>query len=134
MNNTITRLKYIFLGLFVLAAAASAAYQIFWVKPAKQCEATGAWWDPRTRICATPLYIPNLTGRPEGMSRKDWSLQQAAKVQADEYNAKVEEARELRALGEKVNAERAAAAKAAGLPPPTVPGKAPAEPATPEKK
>ena len=80
MNPTIDKLKLIFLGIFVIAAAASWGYQILWVWPARQCEARGAWWDPQTRICAAPLYIPDITGRPEGMSRKEWSEKKAAEA------------------------------------------------------
>lgn len=84
MNRTIDRLKLIFLGVFFLGAAGAWAYQILWVKPAKECENQQRWWDPETRTCATPLYIPALTGRPEGMSREEWGKQQAAKKLRDE--------------------------------------------------
>ena len=80
MNPTIDRLKLIFLGIFVVLAAASWGYQILWVWPARQCEAKGAWWDPQTRICAAPIYIPDVTGRPEGVTRKEWSEKKAAEV------------------------------------------------------
>jgi hypothetical protein len=78
MNPTIDRLKLIFLAVFALAAAASWAYQVMWVWPQRTCESKRLWWDPDTRVCAAPIYIPSLTGRPEGMSRKEWSEKQAA--------------------------------------------------------
>ncbi|HYE44412.1 MAG TPA: hypothetical protein VEA44_01430 [Caulobacter sp.] len=81
MNTTIDRLKVLFLGLFFVGAVAAWTYQFFWVRPAKQCESQQRWWDPSTRTCATPLYIPSMTGRPEGVSREDWARQQAAKAQ-----------------------------------------------------
>lgn len=80
MNTTINKLKLIFLGIFFLAAAASWGYQALWVWPARNCEAEGAWWDKDTRTCARPIYIPDITGRPEGVSRKAWSEKKAAEA------------------------------------------------------
>jgi len=77
MNNTIDRLKLIFLGIFALGAAASWGYQVFYAWPQRNCEQRGSWWDASTRTCANPIYIPAITGRPEGMSRKEWSEKQA---------------------------------------------------------
>ena len=34
------------------------------ITPGKKCEANGGWWDPDTRICGHPIYLPNITGRP----------------------------------------------------------------------
>lgn len=84
MNRTIDRLKIIFLGIFAVGVVAIWGYQIFWVWPAKQCEQQRRWWDGATRTCATPLYIPALTGRPEGVSREEWSKRQAAAEQQRE--------------------------------------------------
>lgn len=78
MNPTIDRLKLIFLGVFALCCAGVWAYQIFYAMPAKKCEANGQWWDGATRTCAQPLSISQITGRPVGMSRKEWSEKQAA--------------------------------------------------------
>jgi hypothetical protein len=80
MNRTIDRLKLIFLGVFFVLAAASWGYQALWVWPAKNCEADGKWWDGSTRTCAHPIYIPDLTGRPAGVSRKEWSEKKAAEI------------------------------------------------------
>ncbi|MBX3480616.1 MAG: hypothetical protein KF842_09455 [Caulobacter sp.] len=86
MNKTIDRLKLVFLGLFAVGVVAIWAYQILWVWPAKRCDRQQAWWDPATRTCATPLYIPDLTGRPAGMTREEWSKKQAArKLREDAY-------------------------------------------------
>lgn len=93
MNPTINRLKIVFLIIFAIGCAALWAYQIFWVWPAKRCDENGAWWDPKTRICAQPIYIPEITGRPAGMSRKEWSEKQAARqVQRDAEGYPTEEA------------------------------------------
>ncbi|WGM37970.1 hypothetical protein [Caulobacter sp. NIBR1757] len=86
MSNAITRLKWIFLGLFAIGVVGIWGYQIFYVWPAKKCAGQERWWDPATRTCATPLYIPALTGRPAGVSREEWSKRQAAaQQQRDRY-------------------------------------------------
>jgi hypothetical protein len=79
MNPTIDRLKIFFLVVFAIGAAAIWGYQIFYVWPAQKCDERAGWWDFKGRICATPIYIPSITGRPAGMSRKEWSEQQAAR-------------------------------------------------------
>lgn len=84
MNVTINRLKIVFLIIFAVGCVGLWGYQIFWVWPAQHCDDNKGWWDPKTRICATPIYIPDITGRPAGMSRKEWSEKQAAKqIQRD---------------------------------------------------
>jgi hypothetical protein len=84
MNRTIDRLKLIFLGIFAIGVVAIWAYQILVVVPARRCEGNGQWWDRDRRICAQPLYIPDITGRPAGMSRKEWSEKKAAEDMARE--------------------------------------------------
>ena len=64
MNKTIDRLKWIFLSAFMLSCAAVVAYQIYYVRPRDACEALQNWWDPQTRICAVPISLSALTGRP----------------------------------------------------------------------
>lgn len=66
MPSTIPRLKLFFLGLFFLGCIAVWAYQIFYIWPRDRCEAKQAWWDPQTRVCAAPIFLPKLTGRPIG--------------------------------------------------------------------
>jgi hypothetical protein len=66
MNKAIERLTVLFVSLFAVCCVAVAVYQLVWVMPSKRCEEHGAWWDPSTRICATPIYLPNLTHRPIG--------------------------------------------------------------------
>lgn len=95
MNPTIDRLKLIFLGIFAVMCAGVWAYQIFYVWPAKRCDAESGWWDRSTRICAQPLAISSITGRPIGMSRKEWSEKQAARLnqrEAEGYPAQEEKA------------------------------------------
>jgi len=64
MNRTINRTKLLFVGLFFVFAGGVWAYQAIVIDPGKRCEAKGAWWDPDKRICATPIFLPNITGRP----------------------------------------------------------------------
>ncbi len=66
MNPFIDKLKLVFLGVFFFACCAVWAYELLVIAPAKKCEAHGNWWDPQGRVCATPIYLPNLTGRPVG--------------------------------------------------------------------
>jgi hypothetical protein len=83
MNRFIDRLKLFFLGVFAIACIAVWANQLWWVGPEKRCESHGNWWDPTSRVCATPIYLPNLTGRPAG------GLSAAAlKARAQAANAK----------------------------------------------
>lgn len=63
MNRTIDRLKLIFLAAFAILSAAAFAYHIGWVWPGQKCEAAGDWWDWRSRTCASPVLISDITGR-----------------------------------------------------------------------
>lgn len=62
-------LRTLFLTLVAVGSAGAAAYHWFVVRPAKACEAKGAWWDPDKRVCAMPVVISDITGRPVGRSR-----------------------------------------------------------------
>lgn len=64
MNRTIDRLKLIFLGLFLILSVGAFAYHVGWVWPGQKCEAAGDWWDWRSRTCARPVQISDITGRP----------------------------------------------------------------------
>jgi hypothetical protein len=112
MNRSIDRLKIIFLGLFALGAAGIWAYQIFYVMPAKKCESREGWWDNRSRQCGQVLYIPSITGRPAGVSRREWSEKQAALANAREAEGYAQAPRE----------------SAQGVPVKPVQGQAPARP------
>ena len=64
MQTTIDRIKLIFLGVFLVCAAAALVYHFHWVRPALQCEAEQhKWWDPKGRVCAKPVLISDITGR-----------------------------------------------------------------------
>lgn len=64
MNKTFTRLKYIFLGLFLLSSASVLAYHALWVWPKQRCEERGGAWAGRWMKCATVYPIETLTRRP----------------------------------------------------------------------
>ena len=66
MDKTLKRLKLLFLGLFLIGAAASGIYQIFWLRPEKACLARGNWWSNTQRVCAVPVDITQITGRAKG--------------------------------------------------------------------
>lgn len=52
-----------FLAAFAVLVAASWGFQYFWVWPAQRCEAKLSWWDPESRVCATPVDISIFTRR-----------------------------------------------------------------------
>ena len=64
MNKTFTRLKYIFLGLFLLSSAGVLAYHGLWVWPKQRCEDRGGAWAGKWMKCATVYPIETLTRRP----------------------------------------------------------------------
>ena len=99
MNRFLTmrRLTFLFLGIFAVLVAGAFAFQRFYVAPADACEQTGRWWYEEGRECVQPIYLPDITGRPEGMSRADASNQQN---------------RELLAIEDRLAAEKAARAAA----------------------
>ena len=88
-------------GVFVL--------QRFWVDPGERCSAKGYWYDLETRICAQPIYIPDITGRPAGTTRAEASnkANQELLVLEDQVNAqKRARAAATEAERERVNALR----------------------------
>ena len=99
MNRFLTmrRLSILFLGVFAVLVAGAFAFQRFYVAPAEACEQTGRWWYAEGRECVQPIYLPDITGRPEGVSRAEASDQQN---------------RELLVIEERLAAEKAARAAA----------------------
>lgn len=95
MNRFLTmrRLTILFLGLFAVLVSGVLAYQRFYVAPAEQCEKTGRWWYAEGRECVQPIYLPDITGRPAGVTRAEASDQQN---------------RELLEIEDRLAAERAA--------------------------
>jgi hypothetical protein len=63
-NSYIPYLKYVFLGVFVVASTSVAAYDFMYTKPKKKCDVAGKWWSDKDWKCYTPVSITNFTGRP----------------------------------------------------------------------
>lgn len=70
---TMKRLSVLFLCTFAVAIGATFAWQALVKAPGDRCEASGKWWDPESRICAQPISIAEITGRPIGQSRAEAS-------------------------------------------------------------
>ncbi len=62
--RAIGRARLIILGLFAVGAVGIGYIQYAYAVPMKKCEQRSGWWDMRGRACATPVFIPDLTGRP----------------------------------------------------------------------
>jgi hypothetical protein len=67
------RLSFLFLVVFGVAMVGVFVFQRYWADPGERCEARGDWYDISTRTCARPVYIPDITGRPAGVSRAEAS-------------------------------------------------------------
>lgn len=70
---TFRRLSIIFAGTFAVVLVGVFVLQRFWVEPGDRCTDQGWWYDMETRTCAQPIYIPDITGRAEGVSRAEAS-------------------------------------------------------------
>lgn len=88
MNRTIDRLKLIFLGVFAVCCVGVAVYQFGWEIPRKQCEARRDWWDWRTRVCAHPVLLSDITGRTTEEVLADKAKREAAAKAASAAAAK----------------------------------------------
>jgi hypothetical protein len=74
------RLAFLFLAIFAVLMVGVFAFERFWVAPGDRCEAEGGWYDIESRTCATPIYIPDITGREPGESRAEASRRQNAEL------------------------------------------------------
>ena len=70
---TFKRLSVLFLVSFAACFALILAYQHFVRAPGDRCEEQGKWWDREGRVCAQPISIAEITGRPIGVSREQAS-------------------------------------------------------------
>lgn len=70
---TMRRLTILFGGMFVVLVLGAVAFQRFYVAPADACEQSGRWWYAEGRECVQPIYLPNITGRPAGVTRAEAS-------------------------------------------------------------
>lgn len=82
MNKTITRIMLGFVALFMVVTACLLVYQTLWLTPEKRCEQMGNWWDPETRVCATPVRLDKITRRPFGSPPLKDSAKPAAPANA----------------------------------------------------
>ena len=89
---TTKRLGILFAGLFALTLVGVFGYQRLFLDPQEKCEASGRWWYEEGRTCETPLYLPDLTGRPAGVSRDEWSREQARELVEIEHRLASEKA------------------------------------------
>ena len=88
---TFRRLSLIFATLFAVALGGLFLLQTYWIEPGEKCAKQGYWYDMETRICAQPIYIPDITGRAEGVSRAEASAEMnkdlvIKEAQLAEYN------------------------------------------------
>ena len=107
---TFPRLAMIFFGLFGITVVGIFVLQDYWVAPGKRCEAAGKWYDMESRICAQPISIAQITGRPNGVSREEASAEKNRELVRIEH----ELAAESRARA--ADAQRQKAALAAARP------------------
>ena len=61
---TMKRLSVLFLSMFAVLAGGAFAYEAIVKAPGERCEDGGRWWDADARVCAQPISIAELTGRP----------------------------------------------------------------------
>ncbi len=64
MNRFIQRMFAAFAAVFALSVVGVVVYAVYWQAPEQKCELKGSWWDPADRVCAEPIYLPNITHRP----------------------------------------------------------------------
>ena len=72
---TNSRLNILFFSLFAVMVAGVFVFQHFWMEPGERCEAEGKWYDMESRICAQPISIAEITGRPIGVTRAEASAE-----------------------------------------------------------
>ncbi|GAA0614484.1 hypothetical protein GCM10009422_06840 [Brevundimonas kwangchunensis] len=82
---TMKRLSVLFLCTFAVLVGATFAWQALVKAPGDRCEAAGKWWDPDGRVCAQPLSIAEITGRPNGQTRAEASAEKNRELVAIEH-------------------------------------------------
>lgn len=97
MNRFLTarRIGGLFFGLFALLMVGLFVVQRFYVDPEDKCIESGRWWYEEGRECVQPIYLPDITKRPAGVSRAEASAEQNRELVAIEDRLKLE--REARA-------------------------------------
>ena len=94
MNRFLTmkRLSLLFVALFGVSVAGVLTYQHFRIDPERKCEKSGQWWYAEENRCLTPLYLPDITGRAEGVTRAEASNEQNRELLEIEARLKAEKA------------------------------------------
>jgi hypothetical protein len=64
MTDTINKVMWGFVAAFFAGVIAVYIWQAVWIWPEKRCLAAHKWWDSGQRVCATPIELRTLTGRP----------------------------------------------------------------------
>jgi len=101
------RLSILFLSIFAVLLAGMFAYERLVVAPGDRCEAGGKWWDPETRVCAQPISIAEITGRPNPGERA------AASAEKNRELVAIEDSLAARQRARDADTERQRAALAA---------------------
>ena len=104
---TMKRLSILFLSIFAVLLAGMFAYERLIVAPGDRCEAGGKWWDPETRVCAQPISIAEITGRPNPGERA------AASAEKNRELVAIEDSLAARQRARDADTERQRAALAA---------------------
>ncbi|CAN5325805.1 hypothetical protein BH10PSE2_BH10PSE2_06950 [soil metagenome] len=87
---TIRRLSILFVALFGVALLGVFLTQHFYYGPEKKCLEQNRWWWAEERQCVTPTYLPDITGRPAGMSRAEASAEKNRELVAIEKRLQAE--------------------------------------------
>jgi hypothetical protein len=66
MIRFIHRMMLGFVAVFGVSVVAIIIYAVYWQFPEQRCSLHGNWWDSHDRICAKPVFLPNITHRPIG--------------------------------------------------------------------
>lgn len=92
MNRFLTarRIGGLFFGLFALLLAGVFVMQRFYVEPEDACIKSGRWWYAEGRECVQPIYLPDITKRPAGVTRAEASAAQNRELVAIEDRLAVE--------------------------------------------
>jgi hypothetical protein len=93
MNRLLTmkRLSILFLSIFAVLMAGMFAYERLVVAPGDRCEAGGKWWDAEGKVCAQPISIAEITGRPDPGERAAASAEKNRELVAIENRLAAEQ-------------------------------------------
>lgn len=96
------RLTILFFSVFAVLIAGTVVFQSVWLDPGERCVKDGHWYDVESRTCAVPIYIPDITGRPAGVTRAEASAEKNRELLGLER----EVANERRAVNAQIEKQR----------------------------